>query len=100
MAYIQQTGSLQHTIVIHFVIKCFKVYNGSYETPYTNPKSPVHFVTGSAGCTEGTDGFVRPRPPWSAFVSSDYGYTRLRVFNRTHLYWEQVCDCLINFRVL
>lgn len=69
-----------------------QVYNGSYEAPYTNPKSPVHFVTGSAGCTEGTDGFVRPRPPWSAFVSSDYGYTRLRVFNRTHLYWEQVSD--------
>ena len=26
----------------------FQVYNGSLEAPYTNPKAPVHIVTGSA----------------------------------------------------
>lgn len=25
-----------------------KVFNGSYEKPYTNPKAPVHIITGSA----------------------------------------------------
>lgn len=25
-----------------------KVYNGSYDAPYTNPKAPVHITTGSA----------------------------------------------------
>ncbi|XP_066147683.1 acid phosphatase type 7 [Euwallacea fornicatus] len=69
----------------------YQVFNGSYEAPYTNPKAPVHFVTGSAGCTEGTDGF-NARPPWSAFSSRDYGYTRLKAFNSTHIYWEQVSD--------
>lgn len=68
----------------------FQVYNGSYEAPYTNPKAPVHFVTGSAGCKEGREDFTDTRPPWSAFISRDYGYTRLKAYNRTHLYWEQV----------
>lgn len=28
-----------------------KVCNGSVETPYTNPKAPVHIITGSAVST-------------------------------------------------
>lgn len=68
----------------------FKVYNGTYHTPYTNPKAPVHFTTGSAGCKEGREEFKGKRPEWSAFISQDYGYTRLKAFNNTHLYWEQV----------
>lgn len=70
----------------------YKVYNGSYEAPYVNPKAPVHIITGSAGCKEGTDTFVKPQPNWSAFVTSDYGYTRMKAFNKTHLYLEQVSD--------
>lgn len=69
-----------------------KIHNGSYNEPYKNPKAPVHFTTGSAGCKEGTDKFVEPRPEWSAFTSSDYGYTRMKVFNSTHIYFEQVSD--------
>lgn len=30
----------------------YKVYNGSYDKPYTNPKAPVHIVVGSAVCIE------------------------------------------------
>ncbi|XP_011874902.1 PREDICTED: iron/zinc purple acid phosphatase-like protein isoform X2 [Vollenhovia emeryi] len=70
----------------------FQVYNGSYEEPYTNYKAPVHIITGSAGCKEGREEFVPNLPPWSAFHSSDYGYTRMKVFNKTHLYLEQVSD--------
>ncbi|XP_047520844.1 acid phosphatase type 7 isoform X3 [Pieris napi] len=67
-----------------------KVYNGSSERPYVNPRAPVHIITGSAGCQEDTDGF-KPRPPaWSAFRSSDYGYTRFKAYNHTHVYFEQV----------
>lgn len=69
-----------------------KVYNGSVETPYTNPKAPVHIITGSAGCQELVDHFIKNPPSWSAFRSSDYGYMRMKVFNRTHLYLEQVSD--------
>jgi len=70
----------------------YQVYNGSYEEPYVNPKAPVHFVTGSAGCKEGREDFNSTRPPWSAFISRDYGYTRLKAYNQTHLHLEQVSD--------
>ncbi|XP_044731584.1 acid phosphatase type 7 isoform X1 [Chrysoperla carnea] len=68
----------------------YKIYNGSREESYTNPKAPVHIVTGSAGCQENTDNFIHPSPEWSAFRSSDYGYTKMKVYNRTHLYLEQI----------
>lgn len=69
-----------------------KVYNGSKEAPYTNPAAPVHIVTGSAGCKEKHDNFDKKVDPWSAFRSDDYGYTRMKVLNKTHLYMEQVSD--------
>ena len=55
-------------------------------------RAPIHITTGSAGCQERHDHFVPNPPEWSAFRSSDYGYTRLTVFNATHLYFEQVSD--------
>ncbi|XP_060531907.1 acid phosphatase type 7-like [Cylas formicarius] len=70
----------------------YTVYNGSFEQPYVNPKAPIHFTTGSAGCKEGRENFNDTRPIWSAFISRDYGYTRLKIYNSTHLYWEQVSD--------
>lgn len=68
------------------------VYNGSYDFPYTNPKAPVHIITGSAGCQERHDPFVKNPPAWSALRNADYGYTRMAILNNTHLYLEQVSD--------
>ncbi|XP_072023834.1 acid phosphatase type 7-like [Amphiura filiformis] len=69
----------------------FKVYNGSVDAPYTNPKAPAHIVTGSAGCRERTDKFG-PNKPYVAFTSTDYGYTRMTIVNSTHINMEQVSD--------
>ncbi|CAB3240682.1 unnamed protein product [Arctia plantaginis] len=52
--------------------------------------APVHIVTGSAGCQEGRDHFLNTEPRWSAFRSQDFGYTKLKVYNKTHAYMEQV----------
>ncbi|XP_014597779.1 PREDICTED: iron/zinc purple acid phosphatase-like protein [Polistes canadensis] len=82
----------EHSFERMWPIYNFKVYNGSYEEPYKNYKAPVHVVTGSAGCKEGRENFVPNPPDWSAFHSSDYGYTRMKAFNKTHLYLEQVSD--------
>lgn len=68
----------------------YKVYNGSYDAPYTNPRAPVHIITGSAGCKEEHTPFDFPIPAWSAFRSDDYGYTRMKAANQTHIYFEQV----------
>ncbi|XP_071441921.1 acid phosphatase type 7 [Hetaerina americana] len=70
----------------------YTVYNGSMEEPYRNPGAPVHITTGSAGCQEGRDPFRPKLPEWSALRIPDYGYSRLKVYNATHLYMEQVSD--------
>ncbi|XP_041353434.1 acid phosphatase type 7-like [Gigantopelta aegis] len=69
-----------------------KVYNGSIKEPYTNPRAPVHIITGSAGCKERHDKFIKHRPEWSAFRSDDYGYTRIKILNSSHLQLQQVSD--------
>ncbi|XP_016978655.1 acid phosphatase type 7 isoform X4 [Drosophila rhopaloa] len=70
----------------------YKVYNGSAEAPYTNPKAPIQIITGSAGCKEEREPFSHALPAWNAFHSNDYGYTRLKAHNGTHLHFEQVSD--------
>lgn len=65
------------------------VYNGTSD-PYVDPPAPVHIVSGSAGCQEYTDPFVVHPPPWSAFRSSNYGFGRMHIYNKTHLYFEQL----------
>ncbi|XP_015041097.1 acid phosphatase type 7 isoform X4 [Drosophila pseudoobscura] len=70
----------------------FKVHNGSVQQPYRNPKAPIHIITGSAGCKEEREPFSNDLPAWNAFHSNDYGYTRLKAHNGTHLHFEQVSD--------
>lgn len=65
-------------IIVHCMFH-FLVYNKIY-----------YFVF--QGCNEFISPFVDHPPSWSAFRSTDYGYTRLKVFNSTHLYFEQVSD--------
>lgn len=55
-----------------------------------DPPAPVHIITGSAGCQENTDNFIKHPDPWSAFRSSNYGFSRMQIFNSSHLYFEQV----------
>ncbi|XP_054169250.1 acid phosphatase type 7-like isoform X2 [Oppia nitens] len=66
------------------------VYNGSHDQPYTNPKAPVHFISGSAGCQEDIDPFVPNPAPWSAVRIRDYGYTEMTVYNNTHIDFVQI----------
>merc|ERR1712154_235 len=68
------------------------VCNGSYAEPYTNPTAPVHIITGSAGCYSKIDPFFKNPQAWSAFRSTDYGYTHMTVHNSTHLTIEQISD--------
>ncbi|XP_068159680.1 acid phosphatase type 7 isoform X3 [Drosophila tropicalis] len=70
----------------------FKVYNGSREEPYRNAKAPIQIITGSAGCSEQREPFSNDLPEWNAFHSNDYGYTRLKAHNGTHLHFTQVSD--------
>ena len=60
---------------------------------HTNPRYPVHIVTGSAGCQEYLEWFDDVFiPAWSVVRSPTYGYGHLIVHNETHLYWDQLLD--------
>ncbi|MCJ8737060.1 hypothetical protein PDJAM_G00019490 [Pangasius djambal] len=82
----------EHTYERLWPVYNYKVFNGSVDKPYVNPKAPVHIITGSAGCREKHDGFIPKPRDWSAFRSTDYGYTRMHLINSTHIYLEQVSD--------
>lgn len=82
----------QHSYERLWPIYNFEVKNGSVEQPYHNAKAPVHIITGSAGCKENVAPFLKTKPEWSAFRTDDYGFTRMKAFNKTHLYFEQVSD--------
>ena len=88
--------------------------NGSYGAPYTNPKAPVHIITGTAvspavynecsiihlmkGCRERHNTFRENQPDWVALTNADYGYTRMTVHNGTHISFEQISDDQVNLR--
>ena len=48
------------------------------------------FVFFFQGCQEAHDPFEKDYPPWTAYRSEDYGYTRMTIFNETHLFMDQV----------
>uniref|UniRef100_A0A915DB86 Purple acid phosphatase n=1 Tax=Ditylenchus dipsaci TaxID=166011 RepID=A0A915DB86_9BILA len=80
----------EHTFERMYALYNRTVFNGTQQgSPYVDPPAPVHIVTGSAGCQENTDTFVEHPGPWSAFRSSNYGFSRMQIFNNTHLYFEQ-----------
>ena len=38
---------------------------------------------------------MKDYPPWTAYRSDDYGYTRMTIHNDTHLYVDQVSVDLV-----
>lgn len=60
---------------------------------YSNPQAPVQLITGAAGSRHGFDEENKTFSDWSAFrmdIKAFNSYGRLKVYNVTHLYWEQV----------
>ncbi|TSO67483.1 Acid phosphatase type 7 [Bagarius yarrelli] len=98
--YQHELWAHEHTYERLWPVYNYKVYNGSVDKPYVNPKAPVHIITGSAGCREKHDGFIPKPRDWSAFRSTDYGYTRMHLINSTHIYLEQVSDDQTTFKTL
>ena len=42
------------------------------------------------GCDEKHDSFTKDPPYFTAFRSRDYGYTRMKIYNSTHVFMDQV----------
>ncbi|XP_044523339.1 acid phosphatase type 7 [Gracilinanus agilis] len=87
-----QLWAHEHSYERLWPIYDYQVYNGSRESPYTNPRGPIHIITGSAGCEEMLTPFTPFPRPWSAVRVKEYGFTRLHILNGTHLHLQQVSD--------
>ncbi|XP_060074531.1 acid phosphatase type 7-like [Ylistrum balloti] len=60
---------------------------------YSNPQAPVQLITGAAGSRHGFDEENKTYSDWSAFrmdVKAFNSFGRLKIYNASHLYWEQV----------
>jgi hypothetical protein len=63
----------------------------------TNPPATIYIVTGDAGNRENHETFQKEQPNRTAFRTDAYGYSRMSIFNESHLYWEQVeCDSSVD----
>ncbi|KAL4235185.1 hypothetical protein ACF0H5_006823 [Mactra antiquata] len=79
----------------HSYERLYPMYKGvvlSYN--YTNPTAPVQLISGAAGSKHGIDE-MNPtlNETWSAFRmdnKSFNSYGRLKAYNATHMFWEQV----------
>ncbi|XP_017493930.1 PREDICTED: acid phosphatase type 7-like, partial [Rhagoletis zephyria] len=71
-----------------------KTFNGTSDphNVYKNPKAPVHIITGSAGNRELHTAIRKHREHFSAFIIEDYGFTHMKVFNRTHIHIQQLSE--------
>ena len=68
-----------------------KVFNGSDESPYHNPRAPVHIISGSAGCQERLDPFKGKPATGSIKRVVDYGYSRMTA-TKCQLRFSQISD--------
>eukprot|EP01104_Vermistella_antarctica_P011669 TRINITY_DN3285_c0_g1_i3.p1 TRINITY_DN3285_c0_g1~~TRINITY_DN3285_c0_g1_i3.p1 ORF type:complete len:278 (-),score=33.14 TRINITY_DN3285_c0_g1_i3:37-870(-) len=84
----------EHSYERLFPVYDSTVMNGTtvQNEPYTDPGAPVHVITGSAGCKEMLEDFAGPAGPWSAVRSTTFGFGQMKIFNSSHLLWEQILD--------
>jgi hypothetical protein len=74
----------------HDYERSFPMYKNASDQSNLNPKGTIYVVTGAAGSHELHEPFTRPQPPWSAFRSNSFGYSKIYVHNASHLQWQQI----------
>eukprot|EP00756_Hemistasia_phaeocysticola_P011827 Hpha_TRINITY_DN15145_c0_g3::TRINITY_DN15145_c0_g3_i1::g.126816::m.126816 len=74
----------------HNYERSYPLYQGKSDKSNVDPKAPIYVVTGAAGSREMHEPFTRLQPAWSAFRSNSFCYTRMLVYNSTHIHWQQV----------
>lgn len=74
----------------HDYERSWPVYKGISDQSNINPKATIYVVTGSAGSHELHEPFTRLQPKWSSFRSNTFGYSRMYIYNHTHIHWQQV----------
>ena len=65
-------------------------YKGYAQQSNIKPNATIYIVTGDAGNGEMHEPFELPQPPRSAVRSNVFGYSKMTIFNRSHIYFEQI----------
>jgi hypothetical protein len=76
----------------------FPTYHDKTDQSNVDPKATIYVVTGAAGCSEMHEPFTKPQPPRSAFRSNTFGYSKMFIYNATHIHWQQIITDPINAR--
>lgn len=77
----------------HNYERAFDVYRGETQKRTTDMRATTHILTGASGQYMPSimrKTFEQDVKPWDAFRNSIFGYSRLQVFNATHVRWQQV----------
>eukprot|EP01061_Rhynchopus_euleeides_P006679 TRINITY_DN15726_c0_g1_i1.p1 TRINITY_DN15726_c0_g1~~TRINITY_DN15726_c0_g1_i1.p1 ORF type:complete len:536 (+),score=185.13 TRINITY_DN15726_c0_g1_i1:42-1649(+) len=82
---------------IHNYERSWPTYKGKSTQSYVDPTATVYIVTGAAGSREMSSAFQQPSPSWSAFRSNSFSYSRMLVYNATHIHWQQVLTDPVHF---
>eukprot|EP00656_Telonema_subtile_P000801 TRINITY_DN10378_c0_g1_i1.p1 TRINITY_DN10378_c0_g1~~TRINITY_DN10378_c0_g1_i1.p1 ORF type:complete len:196 (-),score=58.37 TRINITY_DN10378_c0_g1_i1:261-848(-) len=53
-------------------------------------RDSIYIVSGAAGNNEMHEPFTRVQPSWSAFRANTFGYSRMVVYNSSHIHWQQL----------
>lgn len=64
--------------------------SGATTRSTVDPPATTYIVTGSAGNIEDHESFSRPAPSRSAKRLNTYGWSKMTVYNASHILWQQI----------
>ncbi|OMJ65032.1 hypothetical protein SteCoe_39672 [Stentor coeruleus] len=93
----ENSVDIMFQVVVHNYERCIAIYNkkriiGANDTynNYYYLKVVMYHEKGNAGKFKShNDPFIRNKDEWHIFGSESYGYGRLKIYNKTHVYYEQ-----------
>ncbi|XP_014275552.1 acid phosphatase type 7 [Halyomorpha halys] len=80
----------EHSYERLYPVYDYGVKKDAGKDPYTNPKAPIHITSGIAGSRYRYTYFSFFKPSWSAFRSTEYGFTQIHLHNKTHINVQQI----------
>jgi acid phosphatase type 7 len=76
---------------VHNYQRTAPVYKGQVTNTYTNPRSTIYVTTGGPGADKSDTNFdCNSTPSWLVASEDSYSFSVMNVYNKTHLYWQQI----------
>ena len=90
-AYYEQGVDFVITGHVHNYERVYDIYGGKTGQKTTDMTATTYIVNGDAGNREGHHKFdTKPQPSWSAFRTTSYSFSKITVYNATHIHHQQI----------